>query len=94
MLCIAVSASFRLYDTDLWQLLVTGKAIWLRHEIPGRDLWAWPTWGAPQITSSWAFRALLWPISTGRLVPKMFEAALLMLIYLVFIVVTALQAGR
>src|SRR5262245_14374918 len=59
---IVLSVSFRLADTDLWQLLVVGKATWSLHRIPTTDLWAWPHHGAPQVASSWLFRALLWPL--------------------------------
>ena len=31
---LVLSASYRLYDTDLWTLLVTGKAIWKSGAIP------------------------------------------------------------
>lgn len=61
-LCIAVGVSFRLSDTDLWQLLVTGKATWALHRVPTTNLWTWGNAGAPQVASSWLFRALLWPL--------------------------------
>jgi tetratricopeptide (TPR) repeat protein len=60
--CILVSASYVLYDTDLWTLLVGGKAIWALGEIPKVDLWTWRHHGEPRVLSSWGFRALLWPI--------------------------------
>lgn len=63
--CVVISVSFQLYDTDLWQLLVTGKAMWSLREIPRVDLWTWPGWGIPQVMSSWLFRVLLWPIWSG-----------------------------
>jgi len=56
-----VSCSYRLHDTDLWQLLVVGKAIWT-NGLPTTDQWQWPSYGDPQVVSSWAFRALLWPV--------------------------------
>ena len=61
-LCVIVSVSFRLSDTDLWQLLVTGKAAWALHRVPTTNLWTWAHPGIPQVASSWLFRALLWPI--------------------------------
>jgi tetratricopeptide repeat protein len=60
--CVIVSASYLLYDTDLWSLLVVGKAIWTLHEIPRTDLWTWRHHGEPQVLSAWVFRALLWPL--------------------------------
>jgi len=60
--CIVASVSFRLADTDLWTLLAGGKAIWALHRVPLHDQWSWPGYGAPQVASSWLFRALLWPL--------------------------------
>ncbi len=62
---VILSAGYRLFDTDLWQLLVVGKAIWTQHAIPMTDQWAWSSYGDPQVTSSWGFRALLWPLWSG-----------------------------
>src|SRR5207245_46482 len=59
---VLVSISYRLHDTDLWQLLVVGKAMWARHAIPRTDEWTWAGYGDPQVTSSWGFRALIWPL--------------------------------
>jgi hypothetical protein len=59
---LVLSASYRLYDTDLWTLLVTGKAIWQQQGIPRTDQWSWPNFGAPQIMSSWLFRFRIWPL--------------------------------
>ncbi|HEY2954459.1 MAG TPA: hypothetical protein VGK89_04340, partial [Candidatus Eisenbacteria bacterium] len=47
--CIAVSVSYRIYDPDLWQHLVVGKAIWQLHRVPTTQLWSWPTYGAPDV---------------------------------------------
>jgi hypothetical protein len=60
--CIAVSVSYRIYDPDLWQHLVVGKAIWQLHRVPTTQLWSWPTYGAPDVNWSWGFSALLWPV--------------------------------
>ena len=59
--CVLVSATTRITDTDLWQHLLVGKVIWARHAVPTTQLWTWPTHGAPDVNSSWGFRALLWP---------------------------------
>jgi hypothetical protein len=60
-LCVLLSASYQLYDTDLWQHLAMGRAIWA-HGLPRTNLWTWPQYGQPYFLSSWGFRALLWPL--------------------------------
>jgi tetratricopeptide (TPR) repeat protein len=60
--CIAVSVSYRIYDPDIWQNLVVGKAIWQLHQVPRTQLWSWPTFGAPDIKWTWGFSALVWPV--------------------------------
>ena len=62
---IVLSVSYQISDTDLWQLLVVGKAIWTRHAIPTSDEWTWVSYGDPQVTSSWGFRAMIWPLWSG-----------------------------
>jgi tetratricopeptide (TPR) repeat protein len=59
---MVVSASYALYDTDLWSLLVGGKSIWTLREIPRTDLWTWRHHGEPQVLSAWLFRAMIWPV--------------------------------
>jgi hypothetical protein len=61
-LCIAVTVSYRLWETDMWQHLLVGKAIWTLRHIPATNLWSWPTYGAPDVNASWGFRALIWPV--------------------------------
>src|SRR5260370_42371700 len=39
--CVAYSVSFALYDTDMWQHLAVGRAIWTLKTIPTRQLWTW-----------------------------------------------------
>jgi hypothetical protein len=56
--CVVVSASYRLYDTDLWSLLAVGRAI-VHDGLPRRDLWTWTSFGEPAFVSSWAFRGLI-----------------------------------
>lgn len=66
---IVLSVSFRLIDTDFWQHLVVGKAIWT-HGIPREHRWTWPWYGTTETSwvgrsgwsPSWLFRALLWPV--------------------------------
>src|SRR5439155_20598741 len=60
--CVLYTVTYRIGDTDLWQHLVVGKAIWKLHQIPQRQIWTWPTFGVPYVLPSWGFRALLWPL--------------------------------
>ena len=60
--CIAVSVSYRIYDPDIWENLVVGKAIWTMRQIPHTQLWSWPTYGAPDVKWTWGFSALIWPL--------------------------------
>jgi hypothetical protein len=67
--CLVVSSSYVLYDTDLWQLLAVGRSTWAHHGAPRLDLWTWPNFGTPVFVSSWAFRAVIWPLwSSGGVV--------------------------
>ena len=59
--CVLVSVSFRIYEYDLWQHLVFGKAIWQLREVPQAQLWKWPDHGAAVVNPSWGFSAVLWP---------------------------------
>ena len=59
--CLVVSESFRFFEPDMWQHLLVGKAIWQSHSVPLTQQWTWPTWGAPDVNSSWGFEALVWP---------------------------------
>jgi len=70
--CIAVSVSFVLFDTDMWQHFAVGKAIWQLRQVPTCELWTWPTYGAPDVNASWGFRALIWPIWHAFGIPGLF----------------------
>lgn len=59
--CLVVSVSFVLYDTDAWQHLLVGKAIWTSHSVPTTQVWTWPNHGAPNVNPSWGFSVLVWP---------------------------------
>jgi tetratricopeptide repeat protein len=59
--CALVSVTFKLYDTDFWHHLLVGRVIWETRSVPMTQLWSWPTYGAPEANSAWAFRALVWP---------------------------------
>ena len=60
-LCLLVSVTYTIDDTDLWQHLLVGKAMWQMRGIPRVHLWTWPSYGKPEVPWSWGFRALLWP---------------------------------
>ena len=59
--CVLFSVTFRIIDTDFWQHLAVGRALWTTHAIPHTQVWTWPTLGEPAVLPSWLFRALLWP---------------------------------
>ncbi|HKQ57943.1 MAG TPA: hypothetical protein VJY35_08740 [Candidatus Eisenbacteria bacterium] len=60
-LCVIAALTFRIFDTDFWQHLAVGRALWQTHAIPMVQVWCWPTWGEPYVLQSWVFRALVWP---------------------------------
>jgi Flp pilus assembly protein TadD len=59
--CVLAAVTFHIIDTDFWQHLAVGRALWETRTIPHTEVWSWPTWGEPAILRSWLFRALLWP---------------------------------
>ena len=62
MACVALSVTFVIYEKDFWQHLAVGRAIWQEHRVPTTQIWTWPTYGTPDVNSSWGFRALIWPL--------------------------------
>ncbi len=58
---LAALVSFPISDPDLWQHLRTGQAIWESGRLEPRNVWTWPTYGAPHLIPSWLFRVMLWP---------------------------------
>ena len=60
--CVVVSTGFPLWETDFWQHLTVGKAIWSLGRIPTTQLWSWPTYGSPEVNPSWGFSAMIWPV--------------------------------
>jgi tetratricopeptide (TPR) repeat protein len=60
--CVALSVTYQIYEKDFWQHLAVGRAIWELHRVPTTQLWTWPTYGTPDVNSSWGFRALIWPV--------------------------------
>src|SRR5262249_43207013 len=69
---IVISASYVLYDTDLWQHLAMGRAIWRAPSSLYVNLWTWPDYGKHYFVSSWGFRALLWPLWSAGGVAALF----------------------
>jgi hypothetical protein len=61
-IAIAVTVTFAIYDTDVWNHLAVGRAIWALHRVPTTQIWTWPTYGAPNVLPSWLFVASLWPV--------------------------------
>jgi Flp pilus assembly protein TadD len=59
---VVASSSFVLFDTDLWQHLAAGRAVWRLGNVPHANQWTWPQFGEPAFLSSWAFRWMLWPV--------------------------------
>ena len=60
-LCVLFSVTFQIHEPDFWQHLTVGREIWRAHAIPTTQIWTWPTYGAPDVNSSWGFRAILYP---------------------------------
>jgi hypothetical protein len=59
---VVITVSFELFDPDLWTHLVLGKAILQLHQVPDRHAWIWPTYAEPEISPSWLFQVLVWPL--------------------------------
>lgn len=62
--CVALTVSRPMSDTDFWEHLVIGREIWRTGRVPMLQIWTWPTWGSNLVydtPSSWGFFALLWP---------------------------------
>ncbi len=59
---IVLSVSFQIVDTDFWQHLLVGKALWQLHRVPQEHLWTWANFGVRDVLPSWGFRALIWPV--------------------------------
>ncbi len=57
---VLVSVTYPLFETDFWQHLLVGKAIWQLGRVPTTQLWSWPSYGDPEVNSAWLFRALIW----------------------------------
>jgi hypothetical protein len=56
--CIALSVRYRIYDPDIWENLVVGKAIWQLHRVPNTQFGRGPP-TAPDVKWTWGFSALV-----------------------------------
>jgi tetratricopeptide (TPR) repeat protein len=59
--CAVLAVTIRIYDTDFWHHLLAGRVIWQTHAIPLQQVWAWSTYGTPDMNASPLFRVLVWP---------------------------------
>jgi len=59
---VLASVTFPLFETDFWQHLLVGKAIWSLGHVPTTQLWSWPSYGDPEVNSAWLFRAIIWKV--------------------------------
>ncbi len=59
---MVISVSYVLFEKDMWQHIAVGRALWSLHAVPTTQIWIWPTYGLPDVTPSWLFRVLLWPV--------------------------------
>jgi Flp pilus assembly protein TadD len=59
---VLLSVTYTLFETDVWQHLLVGRAIWTLGHVPTTQLWSWPSYGDPEVNSAWAFRATIWPV--------------------------------
>jgi hypothetical protein len=71
-LIVVLLASYRINDYDVWQHLLVGKVIWQTHAPPTTHLWSWPSYGKPDLNSSWGFEALLYPFYAVAGIPGVF----------------------
>ncbi len=61
---LVVCVTYVLFEPDFWQHLRVGRAVWETRSVPVTQVWTWPTYGAPDVTPSWLFRALVWPFGS------------------------------
>lgn len=59
---VIASVTYTLFETDVWQHLLVGKAISQLGHVPTTQLWAWPSHGDPEVNSAWLFRAMIWQV--------------------------------
>ena len=59
---VVASVTYALFETDVWQHLLVGKAIWRLGHVPTTQLWAWASHGDPEVNSAWLFRALIFQV--------------------------------
>lgn len=70
--CVVVSVTYLVYDTDFWQHLLVGRIVWQTLRVPTTQIWTWPTYGAPDVNSSWGYEALIWPFWNAGGFPGLF----------------------
>ena len=58
---VVLAVTHQSSDTDFWQHIRVGQAIWDARAIPSTNVWTWPTYGTPYDAPSWLFRVLIWP---------------------------------
>lgn len=63
-LVVVLSVTHMIFETDFWQHLAVGRAIWTTGAVPTTQIWSWPTYGVVDTTSSysWLFRFLIYPV--------------------------------
>ena len=59
---ILTSITLKIGDPDIGQHLVVGSSIWAARAVRGIHLWSWPLYGRPEVTESWAYCAMIYPL--------------------------------
>ena len=60
--CILYLVTYHIYDIDLWHNLAYGRAVTRLGRVPLTQMWTWPTYGQPDVNTSWLFRVLVWKL--------------------------------
>ncbi|HKQ57805.1 MAG TPA: hypothetical protein VJY35_08035, partial [Candidatus Eisenbacteria bacterium] len=69
---VVLLASYRINDYDVWQHLLVGKVVWETHAAPVTHVWTWPSYGRPDVNTSWGFETLLYGFYKVGGVPGLF----------------------
>ena len=59
---VLTSITLKIGDPDIGQHLVVGSSIWAARAVRGIHLWSWPLYGRPEVTESWAYCAMIYPL--------------------------------
>ena len=59
---IVYLVTYHIYDIDLWYNLAYGRAVSRLGRVPLTQMWTWPTFGQPDVNTSWLFRVLAWKL--------------------------------